>query len=220
MKIELVIFDLDGTLVDSGGDIAWAANKTLSKLGCATMGVEHIKSCIGWGVDSLLERLLTDDGTIGDVAGVLPRAREIFLGFYEARLFVETLPYPGVVDVLKHLKQKNIPMAIVTNKPLYLTGPILDGLDIAHYFQMVVGGDSFENKKPHPEPLLAVLKELEVSPDKALYVGDSTIDCEAGKGAGITTLGAGWGFRGRGELTGWGCGVIMESLVEMLDYLD
>ncbi|MBI3399329.1 MAG: HAD family hydrolase, partial [Deltaproteobacteria bacterium] len=107
-------------------------------------------------------------------------------------------------------------LAIATNKPLNLTERILDGLNIANYFQKVVGGDGVQNKKPAPEAIENILKELHVLPKKAVFIGDSKIDIEAGKKAGVVTIGAVYGFRGRQELEEAGADVIIADIKELI----
>ncbi|MBI5893510.1 MAG: HAD-IA family hydrolase [Deltaproteobacteria bacterium] len=173
-EVDLIIFDLDGTLIDSSKDIAWAVNKTLKHLGFNELSYDVIKSYIGWGVKMLLEQAVPKERH-----EILDDARKIFLKYYEGHLLVDTHMYLGVKDILEYFKHKKL--AIVTNKPIGLTEKILDGLNISKYFQKVIGGDSVQNKKPHPEAIDIVLEELSVKPEKTIFIGDSKIDIEAGK---------------------------------------
>ncbi|MBI3399548.1 MAG: HAD hydrolase-like protein, partial [Deltaproteobacteria bacterium] len=145
-KTELIIFDLDGTLIDSSEDIAWAVNQTLRDMSFEELSYQTIKKRIGWGVKMLLEKVLPKEKH-----NLLEEARNIFMGYYSNHLLVKTKPYNGVMDVLEHFNDKKL--AIATNKPLNLTERILDGLNIANYFQKVVGGDGVQNKKPAPEAI-------------------------------------------------------------------
>jgi len=225
MDPELVIFDLDGTLIDSSDDIAQAANKMLLELGLKPMSTAHIKERIGWGVRFLLERLLPEPtpGSAGkdgenidkDFEGLLSRARDIFLGHYRENLTAKTRPYPGAFETLDYLSGLDKKIAIITNKPIDFTMIILDDLGLAKYFQIVLGGDSLKNRKPHPEPLFNVMAALEVGPGDSVMVGDSSIDCEAARGAGVSVIGAAYGFRGREGLDGQGCVRIIDSVSEL-----
>lgn len=210
MQKKLIIFDLDGTLVDSSEDIIWAANRTLEELGLPPREDMHIKRRIGWGVTPLLEKLLPEESPEGIV-----RARDVFLKHYGAHLTVSTTPYPGVVDTLKGFKRRGKLMAIVTNKPVVPSIEIVEALGLAAFFQLVLGGDSCKNKKPHPEPLLTVLDRLDVEPREAVFVGDSAVDMEAGKSAGLKTIGAAYGFRGRVELEEAGCSAVIDGFGEL-----
>ena len=207
-KTELIIFDLDGTLIDSSEDIAWAVNKTLKQMGFDEFSYQAIKERIGWGVKMLLEKVLP-----ADKQNLLEEARSIFMGYYSDHLLVRSKLYPGVMDILNHFKNKKL--AVATNKPFNLTEKILDGLNISGYFKKVVGGDGVQNKKPSPEAIEIILRELRVSPEKSIFVGDSLIDIEAGKKAGVMTIGAAYGFRGRRELEDAGADVIIEDINEL-----
>lgn len=210
LKAELIIFDLDGTLIDSTGDIAWAVNRTLNSLGRDGVGTETVKSSVGWGVRSLLENLMP-----GEDPQVIDEARGVFLEYYGGHLDVETHLYAGAVETLEHFKARGKKLALVTNKPVALTDRVLEAFAINGFFEMVLGGDSLPRKKPHPEPLLKVVEELQVPAERTVFVGDSAIDCETGRRAGIATIGAAYGFRGRGELVEAGCDIVIESLDEL-----
>ncbi len=208
INIDLIIFDLDGTLIDSSKDIAWAVNKTLSHLGFNELSYDVIKSYIGWGVKMLLEQAVPKERH-----NILDHARKIFLKYYEEHLLVDTHMYSGAKDILEYFKNKKL--AIVTNKPIGLTEKILDGLNISKYFQKVIGGDSVQNKKPHPEAIDIVLNELSVKPERTIFIGDSRIDIEAGKNAGIITCGAVYGFRGKDELVNAGADFLIDEIKEL-----
>lgn len=209
-KSGLVIFDLDGTLIDSSRDIAWSANMVLHSMGYGRLDMEVIKESIGWGVKNLLEKLMP-----GEPPESIEVARLKFLAFYGSHLVVETKIYAGVVEILEGLKAEGKKMAVVTNKPHGLSVAILEELELSPYFDAVLGGDSLPNKKPHPEPVMKVVSMLGVPPVEAVIVGDSPVDCEAGRGAGIGTIGVTYGFRGREELEGAGCDFIIDSILEL-----
>lgn len=214
MKTEkdLIIFDLDGTLIDSSSDIAWCANEVLDGFGYARRNVEEIKRDIGWGVKPLLERLMP-----GETEERITEGRLKFLDIYGGHLVVDTFVYPGVVETLTHFKNSGKKLAVVTNKPVGLSEKILEILELSGFFMSVVGGDSFQRRKPHPEPVEAVIKVAEVSPDRAVIVGDSPVDCEAGKAAGLYTIGVTYGFRDRSELDQ--CDVIIDRMENLKDVL-
>ena len=208
IEVDAVIFDLDGTLIDSSRDIAWAVNKTLRDIGFGELSYDVIKSYIGWGVKMLLEQAIPKERH-----NVLDQTREIFLEHYGKHLLIDTHLYSGVKDILEYFKHKKL--AIVTNKPIGLTEKILDGLSISKYFQKVIGGDNVQNKKPHPQAVEVILKDLSVKPENAVFVGDSKIDIEAGKNAGIAACGAVYGFRGREELVNAGADFLIENIEEL-----
>ncbi len=122
-KTELIIFDLDGTLIDSSEDIAWAINKTLKEMGLHELSYQAIKERIGWGVKMLLQKVLPEDKQ-----NLLEDARGIFMRYYSGHLLVKTRLYPSVMDVLRHFREKRL--AVATNKPINLTEKILNGLNL------------------------------------------------------------------------------------------
>jgi phosphoglycolate phosphatase len=210
----LLIFDLDGTLIDSSEDIAWSVNKTLVKLGMKELPYKEVLGYIGWGVRMLLEQAVPLDKH-----HMLDDARRIFLEFYSGHMLVNTMPYPEVIETLEYLHQMKKKMAVVTNKPYILTKGILEGLAIDGFFIMTLGGDSVRNKKPHPEAVETVLEGLAVPPSKTVFIGDSRIDIETGKCAGILTIGAVYGFRGRKELEEAGANMIINSFGELKEII-
>lgn len=203
---DLIIFDLDGTLIDSSQDIAWCANRTLASLGYAERDPAEIVGHIGWGVKPLLEKLMP-----GQAPERIAEARLKFLDFYREHLVVETTLYPGVVDILDHFTRDGKKMAIVTNKPEGLATSILDMMGLKGYFNLVLGGDSLPNRKPHPEPIEKAIKDLSAAPERTIVVGDSPVDCEAAKSAGAHAIGAAYGFRGKDELEAAGCDIIIND---------
>ncbi|OGQ55929.1 MAG: hypothetical protein A3J24_01120 [Deltaproteobacteria bacterium RIFCSPLOWO2_02_FULL_53_8] len=203
IKAELIIFDLDGTLIDSSSDIAYAANRTLERMGYVKFDIEHIKENIGWGVKVLLERLMPQEPPER-----ILEARRSFLEFYGSHLVVDTYLYSGVAETITRFAELGKKMAIVTNKPEGLTLRLLDemkigGASMRRYFPVVVGGDTLVVRKPSPEPIQAAIKAAGGAQGSSVMVGDSPIDAEAGHAAGIFTIGVTYGFRGQDELTGF-----------------
>ncbi len=210
MKKDLLIFDLDGTLIDSSDDIAWSANRTLEYMGYRERPLESIKEHIGWGVKNLLEKLMPQESNER-----IEEARRKFLEYYGGHLIVATRLYPGVMDTLRYFRDRKKHMAVVTNKPEALTHGIIEGLGLERFFDVVVGGDTVGNKKPHPEPVIKVLDRLGIPPDRAVFVGDSPVDCQSACAAGVDVVGVAYGFRGREELEGAGCGIIIDTFPEL-----
>ena len=208
--VDLIIFDLDGTLIDSSEDIAWAANMALADLGHEKIDSERVKEGIGWGVKSLLEKMMPGEGT-----DRIEYARIKFLEYYWEHSVVSTYPYPGVRETLEYFNQKNTKMAVVTNKPFKFSEKILKDFGLLSFFRIILGGDSVFNRKPHPEPVVKVIASLDVKKDRAVIVGDSPVDCEAGKRAGIATVGVEYGFRSRKELEDAGCDIIISEFTDL-----
>ncbi|HLC18176.1 MAG TPA: HAD-IA family hydrolase [Thermodesulfobacteriota bacterium] len=214
MEKGLLVFDLDGTLIDSSADIALATNRTLEACGYGALDVETIKESIGWGVGMLLERLMPEE-----TPGAIGAAREKFLEFYGERLVEDTTLYPGVRETLEYFVERGKKMAVVTNKPQALSERILDEMEMRRFFSMVVGGDTLSNKKPHPEPLVKVIKTMGFTPGESVFVGDSPIDCETGKKAGVFTIGVAYGFRPLDELVSAGFDLLIEKFPELKDVI-
>ncbi|MBI5562503.1 MAG: HAD-IA family hydrolase [Deltaproteobacteria bacterium] len=207
-----IIFDLDGTLIDSSSDIAWAANRTLEVMGYPALDVGRIKEDIGWGVKTLLERLMP-----GETAERIAGARMLFLEFYGSHLVVETHLYPGVADTIRRLCAMGKLMAVVTNKPETLTLRILEEVGLKAYLPYVVGGDTLPTRKPSPEPVEAVIRAAGMTKAVSVIVGDSPMDAEAGRAAGISAIGVTYGFRGVRELTGFDA--LVDAFAELKDVI-
>ena len=194
-KIRLVVFDLDGTLVDSKVDLANSVNYALGEFGFPSLPNGTIYSYVGNGASTLILRSL---GTGGKE--ILPRVLETFLAHYRGHLLDTTVPYPGVRESLS-AQSGNFDMAVLTNKPIDMTRTILAGLSLSRHFVDVRGGDSFGSKKPDPEGLLRIMEERGTTPVETLMVGDSVNDILAGLGAGVATCGVTYGLGAKGFAT-------------------
>lgn len=193
-EIRAVLFDLDGTLVDSAPDLATAVNALLAELGRPSVSLDEVRSWVGNGADRLLERALSGslDGSVPDTE--LDTARPRFLYHYERLLCVDSVLYPGVANGLRALHAAGLPLGCVTNKPSRFTRPLLERLDIADCFGAVVGGDDAPRKKPDPAPLLMATEQLGVDPRHCLMVGDSEHDIAAARAAGCPVIAVPYGY--------------------------
>ena len=189
-RLRLVVFDLDGTLVDSSGDLCGALNTTLQKLGPETPPLTKVavRRMIGSGARLLVARGLEATG----LSANLERALEIFLESYRARLLETTHLYPGVREVLETLRAQTL--SVLTNKPGDLSRAILEGLGVADHFARVCGAGDGQPKKPDPEALRWLMRELDASVPATCLVGDSGLDVETGRAAGVATIGIRGGF--------------------------
>lgn len=195
--ISLVMFDLDGTLIDSVPDLAIAVDQTLEALSLPAAGEDNVRSWVGNGAAKLIERALRFAGL--DVAaetfsGGQAKALAVFFECYQRCCAEKTVLYPGVEALLETLRQHQVKMAIVTNKPRQFVSPILKHLSIESYFDYILGGDDLPNKKPHPEPLLHCMAELGVSADESLMVGDSRNDIQAARNANVLVAAVDYGY--------------------------
>ncbi len=192
--IGLVVFDLDGTLVDSSVDIADAANALLVELGGTPQPIAAVVEMVGDGAPLLVKRALAASSLDPDT----PDALERFLAIYDSRLLVHTTPYDGMVDALTWIGER-LPMSVLTNKPARPTALMLDGLGLRHHFRDVVGGDTPAGRKPDPAGLLHLASAAGVAAGDTLMVGDSPVDLETARNAGtrICLVRYGFGFRFR-----------------------
>ena len=187
--IGLVVFDLDGTLVDSSLDIANAANALIEELGGARLSHEAIVGMVGEGAGVLVRRALT----AASLDPATPDALDRFLAIYGPRLLEHTVAYDGMVEVLRWLATRT-PMAVLTNKPARATALILAGLGLRDYFGEVIGGDAPWGRKPDPAGLLHLAVAAGVAADRTLMVGDSPVDLETARRAGTRICLARYGF--------------------------
>lgn len=199
MKFEnkkVILFDLDGTLINSAPDLALAVNHMLKSLKKETFPEKAIHDWVGNGALMLVKRALLGQSRIDkdlDEA-VVSNALEIFLDFYANNLCVSTLTYDNVPHTLRNLKEKGYRLAIVTNKPFGFVEPILDGLGLHGLFELILGGDSLAQKKPDPAPLLHVCKVFAAEPEECVMVGDSKNDILAAHAAGMQSVGVTYGY--------------------------
>lgn len=192
--VQAIVFDLDGTLVDSAEDLRVALNKLLGELGLRPIGGNEIKGMIGDGVLKLVERgLVAANGDPQQKDVLLPR----FLEIYQANPATSTRCYPGVPETLEALRRKNFRLAVVTNKPVFATKKILEALSLAAFFPVVVGGDSVQQRKPHPAPLLEAARQLGVDVGHLLMIGDNIHDVEAAHAAGMPCVAVSYGYHHR-----------------------
>jgi phosphoglycolate phosphatase len=185
----LIVFDLDGTLVDSSVDLANAVNALLVELGATPLAEAAIIAMVGEGASVLVRRALTAAALDPDTPGALDR----FLAHYDPHLLDHTRPYPGMVDTLTWFNGR-LPMAVLTNKPAHPTELMLRGLSLRVYFRTVIGGDTPHGRKPNPAGLLQLAADAGVDPGRVLMVGDSPIDLATARNAGTQICLARYGF--------------------------
>ncbi|MFZ5724578.1 MAG: phosphoglycolate phosphatase [Pseudomonadota bacterium] len=190
-----LLFDLDGTLVDSVPDIALAVDRTLADLGRTTAGEELVRGWVGNGGRMLVRRLLAGEITgVPDDHPLLPRAMEIFFAHYDDTNGRASRLYPGVAEALAGFAARGLPMAVVTNKPQRFVAPLFDVLGIRHRFSLLIGGDTLPVKKPDPAPLRLACGQLGAAPAATLMVGDSRNDIEAARAAGCPVVAVDYGY--------------------------
>lgn len=191
-----ILFDLDGTLIDSAPDLAFAINHMLVSIGRTHIASDIIRSWVGNGASVLVQRALSGQSEIADDLdpALVESALAIFLAFYEQHLCVNTITYPYVRSTLKILKAKGYRLVIVTNKPSAFINPLLEGLALTGLFEFALGGDSLEKRKPDPLPLHYCCEKLGLSVDQCVMVGDSKNDILAANAANMQSIGLTYGY--------------------------
>jgi 2-phosphoglycolate phosphatase len=211
--VRAVLFDLDGTLVDSAPDLAGAGNEMRAARGLGPLPYERFRPLVGTGAR----------GMVGVALGVQPEhetfiaLRDEFLARYEARMTTGTGVFPAVEGILEALEGRGLPWGIVTNKAQRFTTPLVKALGLDRRAATVVSGDTTPHSKPHPAPLLEAARQLNLLPETCLYVGDDLRDVQAGRSAGMRTVAVSWGYLGMGEpIDAWGADHIINVPDELL----
>jgi phosphoglycolate phosphatase len=189
--MDLLIFDLDGTLIDSKLDLAQAVNATRRHLRMEPLEHERVYSYVGNGAPVLIRRVVGEQASEAEVQEAL----EFFLEYYREHYLDYTALYPGVKDSLDRLAAAGKRMAVLTNKPVNISRAIVKGLGVGDRFFQVYGGNSFEFKKPHPAGVEALMREAGVPREATLMVGDSSVDVQTARNAGIPCCGVTYGFQ-------------------------
>lgn len=188
---ELLIFDLDGTLVDSRQDLANSVNAARLHLGLPPIADHTIASYVGDGAPILIQRALGPQASADQVQ----QALQFFLDYYSQHKLDFTRPYPGVPESLERLAALGLKMAVLTNKPVRISRDILQGLDLARFFFAIHGGNSFPHKKPHPVGAHTLMAQVSAAPQRTLLIGDSAVDVRTARNAGIKACGVTYGFQ-------------------------
>ena len=193
---KVIIFDLDGTLIDSSADLALAINHMLKTINRETFTLDEIHHWVGNGAEILVKRALSGSATITSNLdkNEFKKALDIFLKFYANNLAVETRIYPHVLSTLSKLKEHGYRLVIVTNKPFDFVSPILKELKLEAYFELCLGGDSLKERKPNPVPLLYACDKLNVSVEESVMVGDSKNDILAAQACEMHSIGVTYGY--------------------------
>jgi phosphoglycolate phosphatase len=211
--VRVLIFDLDGTLIDSGADLALSVNATLKEMGRAPLRNDQIFGYVGQGAGRLIEQALGP----GTTREECQQGLAFFLSYYRAHMLDNTVTYPGVREGLAALD--GMPMAVLTNKPVRFSRQILEGLGLASYFRYIYGGNSFESKKPNPAGMGVLLRDFGAAPRQVMLVGDSEVDVQTARNAGTWCCCVTYGL-GADQLAKNPPDLLVNSLTELAARLD
>jgi phosphoglycolate phosphatase len=210
--IQALIFDLDGTLIDSERDLVEATNATLRHLGRPELPPAIVSGYIGHGAPKLVAGALGP----GTDAELLAAALQFFLSYYEDHKLIHTRAYPSVPEALELLAY--MPMAVLTNKPQRMSAEILEALGIAKYFRVIYGGDSFPARKPDPAGVHKILASFSMPPATALFIGDSEVDVQTARNAGTPCAIVNYGF-GKNDRAAFPANIYIDKLTDLVPLL-
>lgn len=216
MRFEAIIFDLDGTLLDTLEDLAEAMNRVLAKRGFAVHPVEAYRSMVGDGVENLVKRSLPSGACSPKL---VVEAKEEMLEEYSRVWFKRTRPYPGVPELLDFLEKKSVPKAVLSNKVQDFTSKMVSSLLSRWSFFPVMGHKEGIPLKPHPKGALEISRILGIEPQRFLFIGDTETDMRTAVAAGMYPVGVRWGFRSEKALRRGGAKVVLKEPMEVIELL-
>ncbi len=216
-QVELVLFDLDGTLVDSVGDLAWCANEMLRRLEMPLLAPQVARCWVGNGLERFVKRVLTGDMDAEPDEALFEAGLEIFKRLYAEHASDHSLLYPGVIETLEYIAGLDLHLACVTNKPEPFTSGLISAMGLLGYFGLVVAGDTTAKKKPHPMPLRYAADHFAVDYGQCLMVGDSSNDVQAARAAGFSIVGVPYGYNHGNDIRESNPDLVVESLIELIE---
>lgn len=215
--IRSVLFDLDGTLVDTAPDMVACLNQLFDQIGIPTVDYDYARSFISQGLEALLRT--TIPRPIPD--SEMSRLRKDYLEIYTANLNQRSKLFEQMENVLQTLEQRGLHWGVVTNKPGFLTDPLLKGLNLTERCCAIISADTTAEKKPHPLPLLEACRRCKVQPSTCVYVGDDSRDIEAGNAAGMRTIAVSWGYHSPEDAVySWPATSLIHEPIELIQWLD
>lgn len=219
IKPGFILIDLDGTLIDSVPDLAYCVDEMMKQLNLPVRGEEAVRNWVGNGVQRLVERALINSVDGMPDQDLMDKAYPIYLELYKENTSKRSCVYEGVVEGIEWMKAQGYRVACVTNKAEAFTLPLLKDKGLYDYFEVVVSGDTCEEKKPHPMPLLHAADLLGVSPENALMVGDSKSDVKAARAAGFHIFCMTYGYNHGEDIRNYEPDAVMDSFLELPNYL-
>jgi phosphoglycolate phosphatase len=216
-RVKLILFDLDGTLVDSVGDLAWCGNEMLRRLDMPTHDPQAARSWVGNGIDRFVKRVLTGDMDAEPGQGLFDRGKAIFVELYARHASDRSELYPGIVETLQRLAGLELKLACVTNKPEPFTSQLISAMGLAKFFELVVAGDTTARKKPDPMPLHYAADYFALDYENCLMVGDSSNDVKAARAAGFGIVCVPYGYNHGHDIRDSSPDMVVENLLELAD---
>jgi phosphoglycolate phosphatase len=217
--ISAVAFDLDGTLLETGPDLAAAANRMLADMGLPPQTQQTLIYFIGHGIVNLVRRALQAASGAEPSAAAIDRGTERFRAHYREHLCVRTQPYPGVLECLQWLRAHGVRRACITNKSEEFARPLLEHTALAQHIELLIGGDTLPAKKPDPQPLLHAAGFFGIAASRLLLVGDSDVDVKAARAAGAPIALVSYGYSGGTPAHALGADVVIDRLDEITGFL-
>jgi len=212
-KQHAVLFDLDGTLVDTAPDLATALNATLAHAQLAPLPYDVIRPAVSNGANGLITLAFGDNVSEHD----RQTYKTFLIDYYQQHIADKSVLFEGMSELLQHLEACQIPWGVVTNKPAYLTQPLLEQMNLSSRAACVVCGDQVKAAKPHPESIYLACKQINVQPSKAAYLGDAERDIRAGRLAGLTTIACGYGYVAKDDsMDAWNADISIHHSTDLL----
>lgn len=219
LTVKMVMIDLDGTLIDTVPDLAMAANRMLADIGRPVRETAPLRSWVGNGMLRFVKRALTGEMQAEPEPKLFEQALGLFRQHYAEAVSELSRPYPGAVDALVQLQTRGFMLTCITNKAESFTLPLLRNLDLSHYFNLVVSGDSLPAQKPDPLPLRYACQYFGISASQAVFVGDSTNDILAARAAGMPVICVTYGYNHGQSIRESHPDALVDSLLELPTYL-
>ena len=215
-NVSCVLFDLDGTLLNTAPDLTTALNKALLNFNYPEIPANTITPYISYGAAVMIDTALEQQVSDSIKADIL----EWLLNYYENHIAVNTHLYKGMSELLVTLEANGIPWGVITNKRERMTHPLMHALNLSSRSACIICGDTTAHSKPHPEPMLTACRQIQVSPEECLYIGDAQHDITAGKAANMKTLAATWGYlKPEDKPQNWGADALIHHPNEILDWI-
>ena len=219
IKPGFILIDLDGTLIDSVPDLAYCADEMMKQLDMPVRGEAAVRNWVGNGVQRLVERTLVNSVDGMPDQDLMDKAYPIYLDLYKDNNSKRSCVYEGVVEGIEWMKAQGYRVGCVTNKAEAFTIPILKNKGLYDYFEVIVSGDTCEEKKPHPMPLLYAAEQLGVAPENALMIGDSKSDVKAARAASFHIFCMTYGYNHGEDIRNYEPDAVMDSFMELPNYL-